>query len=184
MCYISPRFVLFDIVLFANTLRMMVHYGIFVWHIVGYLSGTWDLSDGSIVLGGTHTHSFGDTPNFSTLTLRHGTYIYFSSPKPMTCSSYEISAMEANYLQEVMAPSEIVLTSFPQYSRLGAKTQQTRDVITPSLLCRNDVATSFWRYNDDICTLCVRWEELKAAANNFCSFERNRKYFKSYFHWR
>ena len=35
--------------------------------------------------------------------------------------------------------------------------QWTRDAIITSLLRQNDIATSFWRYNDVIITSCVRW---------------------------
>ena len=36
--------------------------------------------------------------------------------------------------------------------------QRTHDVIITSLKRQNDVATSFWRWNDVIITSCVRWE--------------------------
>ena len=36
--------------------------------------------------------------------------------------------------------------------------QQAPDTTTTSLLCNNNVATSFWRHNDVIIASCVRWD--------------------------
>ena len=36
--------------------------------------------------------------------------------------------------------------------------QRADDALTKSLLCQNDVATSFWRNNDDAIASCARWE--------------------------
>ena len=43
---------------------------------------------------------------------------------------------------------------------------QTNDVMITSLLCQPNVAMSFWRINDVIMTLCVRWEYVLLSFNS------------------
>ena len=50
----------------------------------------------------------------------------------------------------------IIAKKGPQNKRILIS-QRTRDAITTSLLRQNDVAMSFWRNNDVIIALCVRW---------------------------
>ena len=44
--------------------------------------------------------------------------------------------------------------------------QRTHDVMITSLLRQNDVAVSFWRYNDVFITLCVHWELLTLSLQH------------------
>ena len=51
-----------------------------------------------------------------------------------------------------------LISKFTFSSNLRVPAQQTHDAITTSLLRRNDVATSFPRYNDVIITSRVHWD--------------------------
>ena len=44
-----------------------------------------------------------------------------------------------------------------QHTEFAILPQRTHDVMIKSLLRQNDVATSFWRYDDVTITSCVRW---------------------------
>ena len=46
------------------------------------------------------------------------------------------------------------------------------DALITSLLRQNEVATSFWRHNDVIFTLCVRWVELQTRNTQFFFLSR------------
>ena len=46
------------------------------------------------------------------------------------------------------------------------KAASTHDAIITSSLRLNNVATSFWRYNDIIITSCTHWEDILIIANN------------------
>ena len=53
------------------------------------------------------------------------------------------------------------ITKCSIWNRCHINSQRTRDAIITPLLHQNDVATSFWRYNDVVIASCARWVAMR-----------------------